>query len=182
MIDTNPVKGILFATTTNQKDECVKWLNEMKLIQPDIIFNKSLYPSSYVYIDKPYIVNGSYKNLDDDKDIIKQVVKYYYYKILQYWMTNSYIDLLGYLKIDGDNVNIITKKEDYSALLDNSSDTHKKIAYLQEHILTKRHIYKWLKKYVKNERTKWYKLQNDESSVKKYIHTELKKILTKYDN
>lgn len=161
----------------NVNNECLKWLNELKLIDSDLCFNKTIYPASYLYVDTPYYVKGSYKDLDHDKDVIKQVVKYYYYKIMQYWMVNSYADLLGYLKIENDVVKFIEDKKLFSNEVDNSTDAHKKIAFLQDKYITKKMVYKWLKKYVAGENVSWYKLQNDESSVKKFIRHQIEKFL-----
>ena len=133
-------------------------------------------PNAYYYIDKPYYVSGTYKDLDHDEDVIHTIVKYYYKKLLEYWITNHFIDLMGFLKIDNGKVSLISNMAEKSKEIDNSVDTQQKIIYLGN-VVTKSLMKKWLKRFVEKENISWYKLQNHESKVREYVHDKIEKYL-----
>ena len=161
-------------TTTNNVgiDDILKLITEPK--------TQSLYlttkPSLYYYVDKPYYVSGTYKDLDHDEDVIRTIIKYYNKKLLERWITNDFIDLLGFLKVENGIVSLIKNLAEKSNEIDNSIDTQQKIIYLSN-IVSKSLMKKWLKKFVDKENISWYKLQNHESKVRNYIHDKIKKYL-----
>lgn len=156
-----------------------------KKINPLIIYPNVIYtdPIKEVYLNpQPYYVDvvshvyGNYPDLENDKDVIKTVTKYYYYKIIRKWLRGCCNDLLGYLKVEGDTVKFIDDLSEYKSELAPSEIEDKKIKFIEDKIISRDTVRQILEKFVKKNAYKWYKLQNHEEELKMEVREKIKRM------
>lgn len=119
---------------------------------------------------------GRFTDLNKDKRIIKQITKYFMYKILDKWIYNDFKNLLKYVKfIDGNPALIRDASELKSELVssETSNDVEQKIDYLSKILINKKVIKHILKKIVNENNIQWTQLGKNKSSVKKIIRKYL---------
>jgi len=131
-----------------------------------------------VYDNRPIKLKYAYPSLDNDKKVIKTIVKYYYHKLLDKYIQDNMYDLLGYLKIEGENVEFIKSMNDYKDNIQPSYKDLLKMNFIKKTMLSRRLVYKLLKMFNKKVNGKWYKL--GESKIEKYVikflHKKLKEL------
>ena len=154
--------------------------------------NPLLYPTTHVDSEHKYLpsINYSYtipsvsiyENLNADPRIHKRVTKYFRLKMLDKWLYDDSSHLLGYFKVKGDKVELISKLSDYDAnASDKDSDdiNKKKIKYIENNLLSYDFSYKILQKLVEDTNTNWYDLHKHEGLVKDAFNIALKKLFKK---
>ena len=158
------------------KAPCPKVINTVP-----VLYNKThsnyFNNTPFYTIDVLPTIKNDYKDLNDDKSVIRTVTKYYYYKTLEKFLKSELIDLLGYLKITDGKVNFIKNIKEHSDKLPTEEETKKKINYLEEYFITKKMIHGILKKYVQKNDIMWYKVQHNEQEFKNYLHKKLKELI-----
>lgn len=137
-----------------------------------------LYDYPHVYDNRQIKLKYAYPSLENDKKVIKTIVKYYYYKLLDKYIQDNMYDLLGYLKIEGDDVEFIKSMNDYKDDIQPSYKDLLKMGFIKDKILSRRLVYKLLKMFNKKVHGKWYKLgETDiEKYVVKFLHKKLKEL------
>jgi hypothetical protein len=158
------------------KQPCPKVYNTVPLI---VNKTRSNYFNNtpFYTVDVLPIIKNDYSDLNDDKNVIKTVTKYYYYKTIEKFLKSEMIDILGYIHISGDNVDFIKNIKDYTTKLPTESETKKKIDFIEDHFITKKMIHNILKKYVKKNNVMWYKVQQNEAEFKNHLHKKLKELI-----
>ena len=137
-----------------------------------------LYDYPLVYNDKKIKLKYSYPSLENDKKVIKTIVKYYYYKLLDKYIQDNMYDLLGYLKVEGDDVEFIKSMKEYKDDIQPSYKDLLKMKFIKDKMLSRRLVYKLLKMFNKKVNGKWYKLGETEIEeyVVKFLHKKLKEL------
>jgi len=124
------------------------------------------------------LTSGYYTDLNNDKTVIKTIVKYFYYKIIDKWLYNDLLPLLGFITIIDGKPKLIKNLNDYKIDKNSISDSiDAKIDYIENILITKNMVKHVLKKIVQKENVKWYNLYKYENQIKqkfyKYIKSKL---------
>jgi hypothetical protein len=139
----------------------------MSLTQ-DVIYAPGPYYNRIIY-KKPRLV--VYDNLNKDPKAIDMVVKYFWKKTLDKWLLGDLKEVLGYIRINNGEAELIKKISDINKSVKESDNiTNKKIDYLGEHIITKKLILKALARYIDGNNVNWYDLPKRTSGPKEEIH------------
>jgi len=134
----------------------------------DIIYAPGPYYNRIIY-KKPRLI--VYDNLNKDPKAIDMVVKYFWKKTLDKWLHGDLKEVLGYLRINNDKVELIKRISDVNkSVNENDNITNKKIDYLSEHIITKKLILKALARYIENSNVNWYDLPKRTRGPKEEIY------------
>ena len=145
------------------------------VIYPTELFKPLIIQSPY-FVDVVHHIKNNYETLENNKQVIKTVIKYYYYKILEKWLKGPFIDLLGFFKIVDNNVKFIENMNEMQKELDTSQNENLKIKYIEDNILSKSIIKELLTKFIEKNSYKWYKIQNHEEELKLYLHSKIKNL------
>jgi len=146
------------------------------------------YPNTYNgynNYDDPYGATASlvfYNNLDADPKIHAQLTEYFYYKTLDKWLYDDLLDVLSFLTVHNNKVDVIKNLNDYrqdNAEKDSLETVEQKIDFIEKFIFSKEDMYRILRRYVKETGTHWYDLYKNEYFVKDMVKSYLKKQLKK---
>jgi len=143
------------------------------------------------YISAPVIPLGTliipgtptipqFLDLNKNRDVQKQVTKYFRYKTLDKWLYGDMLDILGYFTISGGSVDLIKKLSDYRDSTDinrSESDNEKIIEWIEKYILTYDAMSRILTNFVKETNANWYDLHKNEYFIKDIIQNKLKSII-----
>ncbi len=124
-----------------------------------------------------YFTQTVYNNINKDDQVIKAMVKYYYYKILDKWIYKDLQPLLAFLEIENGKPRMIRSTSDFNIekLASNTeADVEAKISYMENVLLTKDIVKHILKKFLKKYSIEWTELKDWESDLKKFILGYLK--------
>ncbi len=116
-----------------------------------------------------------FNDLNRDKDVVKTITKYYYYKILDKWLYDDFLPILAFVKMENGKPKLISNMAEFRiADLAKESDSviDSKIDYLSEIFVTKDMVRHVLKKFTNKYNTRY-------SALNRYEH-ELKKFFFKY--
>jgi len=122
----------------------------------------------------------SYLGIDDTEYARKQMTDYIMYRVLDKWLYSSkFCDVLKYLKVSGNSVKVLSKKESKLNKISNDTidEVEMKIDYIHENILSERITKLLLKKIVIDLEYKWYQLYDVEPLVASIICEHIKKKL-----
>lgn len=107
----------------------------------------------------------SYSDVNNDPDLRKRMVKYYYGKI-EVWLYGAFKDLGSY---------VVEKNGEASLGKGDVSMTPAKARYLMEKIIRKSVVLTILDKFVRRRNVNWFDLkEKHHSDLKEYIYTKLK--------
>jgi len=120
---------------------------------------------------------GYYSDLNKDKTVIKTVVKYFYYKIIDKWFHHDLFPLLGYITIHDGKSKLIKNLDDYKVPTDSRKDIDHKIDFIENEIVTKDMVKHILKNIVNKYNIKWYLLYKNEDVIKKKFYKAIKEEL-----
>ncbi len=115
--------------------------------------------------------NTAFLNLTSDQ-IIKTIVKYYYYKLLDNWLHGGLSELLSYVVIKDGKAQFIKSMDDfkikkiYNEDDESENRTNKKIKFIKE-VITKDVVKHILKKIVKKKEINWSHLNKHEAYIQK---------------
>jgi hypothetical protein len=124
--------------------------------------------SSDTDTDSPYLTSVNttysypsmavYKNLNADPKVRKRITKYFYFKILDDWLNDELSYVLNHLKHKNGKVKKKKVNIKHKENKDKLNVRKKKSAYIENHILKKKHVYKFLDKYTLKHKINWYDL------------------------
>lgn len=134
-----------------------------------------LYPYMYPYTAPSVVI--PYENLNKNQDVIKRLVKYFYYKTLDKWLYEDLNGLLRYFKISGGKIHIIKSENDKDKENISQEDVDLKIEYVEKEIFDKDDMYDILMKITNETDIELIKLPKNEYIVMGYVKKFLKKEL-----
>lgn len=119
-----------------------------------------------------------YENVEADPKIHRRVTKYYYGKTLDDWMYDELLDLLNYLVVRGNQVELISSISQY-----NPTTVHKntqeqidmKVDFIEKYFFKKDDMTKILHKFIEETGTSWYHLVENEYFIRQMIKDFIKK-------
>jgi hypothetical protein len=120
---------------------------------------------------------GYYNDLNKDKTVIKTVIKYFYYKIIDKWLYSDLLPLLGYITVVNGSPQLVKTLDDYKLPNESNKDLDDKIDFIENIILTKDMVKSVLKHIVQKYNIKWYLLYKNEDIIKKKIYKYIKEEL-----
>lgn len=130
------------------------------------------------YTDYSRPVMGFYNSLNDNKEFRGTMVKHYYYKLLDKWLSMFMTDVLGYMRIEGDKAVLIKSLSEYKPTTsDDLKSIEKKADYIGEHIVTKKRMYKYLSDFTRRHHIEWVNIPEHEKDIKKELHYAIGKKL-----
>lgn len=131
---------------------------------------------------KPLI--SFYETIDNQPNIQKMMTTYYYYKILDKWLYEDLSDVLNYLTIIKDNVELIKKLDEYKSMnlnLDDEQTIDKKIDFIQKNLFSKYDMYEILYNFTRETGTKFVNLPKKEfflkQAVRDYFNKKIRELL-----
>ena len=122
---------------------------------------------------------STYHNVNNDRELIRSVTKYFYEATMTRWLYSDFQDLLKYLVIKNGKIHVVkSQSEMENNKLDNKMDDMKlKIKFISEYVMTKYDMKKFLKKLALRSGLDLWKFRSNKSKVKKVLFKKLKKKL-----
>jgi hypothetical protein len=120
---------------------------------------------------------GLYTDLNKDKTVIKTVVKYFYYKIIDKWLRGDLLPLLGFINVTNDKASLIKDLDQYKLNKDSIENIETKINYIENVLITRDMVKDVLKNIVAKYNIKWYQLYKYEDIIKKRFYKYIKEEL-----
>lgn len=154
------------------------FIKPMSIITPGSVFKSSS-------IITPTPANGflkarQYFNPNDDPELHKSVIHYFYKKLTDIWLTTSMEKLLRFIKVEGGNPFIVRDYEEYKNNNDRGNQ-EKKIAYITERIFGKYDLEATLEKLSAEYLLNWYDMKHTHSDfIKQTIYKKLKHRLSRH--
>jgi hypothetical protein len=123
-----------------------------------------------------------YDDVCDIENIKSQIVKMYYYKLLDKWLydKDDGKKVLNLLKVSGDKVNVIENINDRANIKEDTQEiVDKKVDFIEKNIVTQRDIYHILEKFVNETHISWCRLIKVDDLVKSSIIHSIKNKIKK---
>jgi hypothetical protein len=101
------------------------------------------------------------QNLNVSKQVQKTISKYIYYKLIDDWLYTRLFPILAFVKIVNGNPELIKSIKEYNISILSSQtneEIEKRVEYLEKNIITKKLVFKVLKRIVKKMCLNWYEL------------------------
>ena len=124
-----------------------------------------------------------YDTIDNQPNVRKTMLNYYYDFIRDKWLLDELNDILNYFTYKDGKVELIKNLADYSPnniAKDSDETAEKKVKFIEKNIFTKYDLLELLDKFTRETNTKWVNLPKNEfflrQATKEYI---LKKIIRK---
>lgn len=165
-------------------------INGTNLIIPD--YMPSLFPGTVGIapfirpsnVIMPSLSNGflkarQYFNPNDDPELHKSVIKHFFNKLREVWLTSSMMKLLRYIKIEGGNPMVVRTYQEFENNNDFSNQA-KKIDYILDRIFSKYDLEVLLEKVAAEYMLNWYDMKNTHNDlIKKEIYRKIKHRLSR---
>ena len=119
----------------------------------------------------------TYVDVNADPSLQKNMSKFFYEKLMNKWLPDSFSDLLDLVAVTGNKTKLVSKVKDTNKTTDGNRNA--KIGYISEHVMSKYHIRSFLKKFVTKSGINWYDLKHNIKLVKKSLYKRIRKTLIK---
>lgn len=121
--------------------------------------------------------NPSYQTVNNDPELRKKVVKYFFTRLSEDWLFGAFNDVNKYLTVKDGKVDIVKSLKDVGK----SGDmTDLKVEFVLEEVFTKHDLLEVIDKYVRHRNVNWYDLKTEhKGNLKDYIHGKLKSHMRK---
>ena len=133
-------------------------------------------------INSGYYIRPRYADIDtglDNSSVVqKDITKYFRFKMLDKWIYSEFSEVLKYLKVSGNKVDLVkseNEKNNNKLSNDSTHDLELKSDYIAENILTEYKTKRILMKIMAELNIKWYTLPQREDLVKEVMGKYLKK-------
>lgn len=122
-----------------------------------------------------------YQNVNNDKNLIRSVTKYFYESTMNRWLYSDFQDLLRYLVIKKNKVIVVSNKDELlkNKLDKNMDDMRLKIKYISEFVMTKYDMKRILKKIALKNKLDLWKFRKYKSKIKKILFKKMENKLEK---
>lgn len=119
-----------------------------------------------------------YQNLDNDPQLRRKMMRYFYQKFLNYWIHDDFSALLGYFVVKDSKVKPISTLNSYRKTRNESKrEVDAIVAYLAKYYVTKERMKKMLHTYIAKSRTHWYDLRKNKELVKEALFKRVKYLI-----
>ena len=134
--------------------------------------------------NKPLI--GVYETIDNNPNVRRKMIKYYYDMVRDQWLLDELNDILNYFSYDDGKVRLISSLSDYSPkniAKDTDRIAERKVEFIENTILTKYDMAEILNKFTKNMHIKWVDIPKHEfmlrQAIREYLMKEINRKLRK---
>ncbi len=118
-----------------------------------------------------------FNDLNKDKEVVKTITKYYYYKILDKWLYDEFLPILAFVKMENDKPKLISSMAEFrigDLARESENVLESKIDYLSEIFITRDMVRHVLKKFINKHNTRYSALNRQEHELKKYFFKYMK--------
>lgn len=127
---------------------------------------------------------GVYESIDNNPEVRKKMIDYYYDLIRDEWLLGDLNDILNYVVYKDGHVSLIKNLSEYNPnniAKDTDTIAEKKVEWLEKNVFTKYNLTDVLIRFTKESNTKFVDLPKNQTILKdvieKYIIREIKKKL-----
>jgi len=154
----------------------------------NLLVNKDDTDNDFVYsFQKPIIYTNNISNIsnvNNDPELRKKVVRYFYDKYANTWLPFSFMKLQKYLISTENNIEFIKNINDYNKELSNNTISSEKIDFIIKNVFGKHELLVFLDKFINKNNFNWYDLKTihfDKIKSELYdkIKNHMKKIVIK---
>ena len=135
----------------------------------------SLYYADPLIYSYPTYQNVSYLDINADKDLHKKMTKYFFSKLYNEFVPESYSRLLNFVKLSEKDIQLVKSASDAKNNVTKEADFGEKINYLSDYIFTKKDVYAELYDYVERKRVNWWDLKYYSNDIELYLVKQLER-------
>jgi len=135
----------------------------------------SLYFADPLVYSYPTYQNVSYLDINADTDLHKKMTKYFYSKLYNEDIPESYSRLLNFVKLSEKDIQLVKSAGEAKNNTTKEADYGEKINYLSDYIFTKKDVYSVLYDYVQKKRVNWWDLKYYSNDIELYLVKELER-------
>jgi len=135
----------------------------------------SLYFADPLVYSYPTYQNISYLDINADTDLHKKMTKYFYSKLYNEFVPESYSRLLNFVRLSDKDIQLVKSASDAKNNVTKEADYGEKINYLADYIFTKKDVYAELFDYVQRKRVNWWDLKYYSDDVELYLVKQLER-------
>jgi hypothetical protein len=113
-------------------------------------------------------INKLNQNLNTSKQVQKTISKFIYYKLVDEWLYTKLFPILAFVKIIDGVPQLIKSMKEYNINnleYQTDSEIELRVGYLEKNIITKKLVFKILKRLVKKMCLNWYELNKHTNSI-----------------
>lgn len=153
--------------------------NDTLVVSP--IYVPSVYikqPSMIDALKIPKYLMGDVCNINNIKEKVTKIV---YYKILDKWLYDDMIGILGYFKVTDDKVSLIKSLQDKTHAAKEDKTIENKIKFIENNILTQDEVYSILKRFINGTNVSWCDIPKNgyfvKETIEKYLIRKIEKMI-----
>ena len=128
----------------------------------------------------PMYDSVSYNSLDEDRETINKILKFFYVRLFNRWLFRN-DKLLKYFKVSKNSIKTIKTKKEYRNNDLTSEDKENIVGYIIENIYDKYDLKKTLKRYSKKTDTRFIYLPDNVEYVKDMIFRDIIRKIKQYE-
>lgn len=156
---------------------------ETPLVSSDVFFNP-YFEQKQVIVNYDYSrpLISTYETIDNDPNLRKKMLDYFYDLVRDKWLLDDINDILNYYKYNNGEVKMIPDLSDYSKTniaKDTNEIAEKKVKFITKTLLDRYVMTDILTKFTKNTKTKWVDLPKNEYFLMKFTKEYLVKNIVK---
>jgi hypothetical protein len=125
----------------------------------------------------------SHLDVNQNPNVRFKVSNHYYYTVLDKWLWDDNMnDILNFLKVTGDKVDVLSSMKEYNEnniKKDTQKTTEQKVKFIEKNILSVDNVYKLLKEFAAETGIDWVDMSEQVKFVRDKIKHYLRKKLTK---
>lgn len=131
----------------------------------------------YNLLPRPMMYSNTMSDVNNDPELRKKVVRYFYEKFISVWLPFTFIKLQRYLNNTNDEISFIRNIDDYEKKLVNDD---RKIDFIIDNIFSKHELLVFLDKFVNKYNANWYDLKTKHAeTIKSELYDKLKNHMKK---
>lgn len=156
------------------------------IVQPQLVsiidFDDIFVP--FIHFSHP-LVQPYLRDKCEIEIVQSKMVKYFRFKFLDKWLFGKSKHILGYLKYSGSDVSLVSDIDHLDDYRKNTQDiVEKKIAYIEDKLLSSDDVYHILKKFVDHTEASWCNLKDDyvffvREALEKSLEKKIKRMIEK---
>jgi len=177
------IQYVPFSAFSNQTNSVLQpiiyndpYANSSLVVSPDYSDDNSI--TGYNVFQRPiFYTNPIKSDVNNDPELRKKIVRFFYEKFANIWLSQSFIKLQKYLKDSNGEITFIKTIDDYDKEIVNDD---KKVEFILENIFSKHELLVFLEKFVNRYNVNWYDLKTKHyEKVKSEIYDKLKNHMRK---
>jgi len=146
--------------------------NSIIITSSEPYYNTDIY--NYKLYSLPIVSSyNNFFNVNNDPELRKKVVKYFYKKYKEIWMPFSYEKIFKYFTKENDKITFVKSRDDY--IKNDIKDKSEKKNFILKNIFGKHEMLIFLDRFIRKNNLNWYDIQkNNQSEIKSEIYKKIK--------